>query len=161
MSKKWWKLAVFPVFIALFLSNPAEALAKETVHWKTEETQWIKANGWKTLKFDGKTSISKMKRSRALYCTQVGLKLPEKRPSYIKIRFARVLPDGTLDTTATNTWVLNKKAPDTWHGSICWPISTKHPVKVQIKIKGSGSYESHLRQFKAWSPSSDFPEMIQ
>ena len=56
MSKKWWKLAVFPVFIALFLSNPAEALAKETVHWKTEETQWIKANGWKTLNFDGKTS---------------------------------------------------------------------------------------------------------
>ena len=152
---------MFPVFIALFLSNPAEALAKETVHWKTEETQWIKANGWKTLKFDGKTSITKMKRSRALYCTQVGLKLPEKRPSYIKIRFARVLPDGTLDTTATNTWVLNKKAPDTWHGSICWPISTKHPVKVQFKIKGSGSYESHLRQFKAWSPSSDFLEMIQ
>ncbi len=161
MIKKWWKLTVFPLFIVLFLASSSVVSAKESVHWKTQKTQWIKANSWKTLDFDGKTSISKISKSRALYCTQVGLKLPKKKPDYIKVRFARVLPNGTLDTTATNTWVLGKKAPETWHGSICWAISTEHPVKVQIKIKGKGSYESHLRQFKAWSPSSDLPQMLE
>jgi hypothetical protein len=31
-------------------------------------------------------------------------------------------------------------------------------VAVQIKVGGTGKYQSHLRQFKAWSPSSDIPE---
>jgi hypothetical protein len=158
MIKKWWKLTVIPLFIIIFIASSGIVRAKESVQWKTEKTQWIKANSWQTLDFDGKTSITKMSKSRALYCTQVGLNFPKKNPSYIKVRFTRELPNGKLDTTATNTWVLNKQGPKTWHGSICWAISTEYPVKVQIKIKGKGSYKSHLRQFKAWSPSSDLPE---
>jgi hypothetical protein len=161
MIKKWWKLTVIPLFIIIFVVSSTKVLAKETVQWKTEKTQWIKANSWQTLDFDGKTSITKIDRSRALYCTQVGLKLGSKKPSYIKIRFARVLPSGKLDTTATNTWVLGKNSPKTWHGSLCWSISTEHPVKVQIKVKGKGQYKSHLRQFKAWSPSSDLPQLLE
>lgn len=145
------------LLIAFFTPIPAES--KELVQWKSTETQLIKGYKWTTLDFNGKSQIKKISRNRALYCTQVGFHFTKStKPKYVKVRFARVLPDGTKDTTGTNTWVLGKNAPLAWHGSTCWSISTKHPVVVQVKVGGSKTYESHLRQFKAWSPSSSIPD---
>jgi hypothetical protein len=157
MTKKFLVIPIAAAFFIFQTTFAPFAQSKEKVQWKSTNPQWIKANKWTTLDFDGKKAITKIDRSRALYCTQVGL-VYDKKPKYVKVRFARLLPDGTKDTTATNTWVLGKNAPGTFHGSICWPISTKYPVTVQVKIGGTGKYQSHLRQFKAWSPSSDIPE---
>lgn len=154
------KLLIFPLVIAFFIFQTTFSTsvgAKERVQWKSTDSQWIKANIWTTLDFNGNQAITKLNKNRALYCTQLGLKY-SKNPKYIKIRFARILPDKLKDTTATNTWVMGKNSPKTFHGSMCWSISTEYPVVVQVKIGGSGVYESHLRQFKAWSPSSDIPE---
>jgi hypothetical protein len=157
MTKKFLVIPIAAAFFIFQTTFPPLAQSKEKVQWKSTNPQWIKANKWTTLNFDGKKAITKLDKSRALYCTQVGLKYG-KKPKYVKVRFARLLPNGKLDTTGTNTWVLGKNAPGTFHGSMCWTISTKHPVAVQIKVGGTGKYKSHLRQFKAWSPSSDIPE---
>ena len=146
-------------FLLIAFLTPIPAESKEIVQWKSTETQWIKGNKWTTLDFNGKSKIKKLDKNRALYCTQVGFHFTKaNKPKYVKVRFARILPDGSKDTTGTNTWVLGKNAPLAWHGSTCWSISTKHPVTVQVKVGGSKKYESHLRQFKAWSPSSSLPE---
>ena len=154
------KFLVIPVAVAFFIFQttfPLSASSKEKVQWKSTNPQWIQANKWTTLDFDNKKAITKLDRNRALYCAQVGLKY-KKKPKYVKMRFARLLPNDSKDTTATNTWVMGKNSPKTFHGSMCWSISTKYPVVVQVKIGGTGQYQSHLRQFKAWSPSSDIPE---
>lgn len=146
------------IFLIILLT-PLSAESKEIVQWKSTETQWIKGNKWTVLDFNGKSQIKKLERNRALYCTQVGFHFTKtNKPKYIKIRFARILPDGSKDTTGTSTWVLGKNAPLAWHGASCWSISTEYPVVVQVKVGGSKTYESHLRQFKAWSPSSSLPD---
>ena len=146
-------------FLLIAFLTPIPAESKTIVQWKSTETQWIKGNKWTTLDFNGKSQITKVSRNRALYCTQIGLEFTKKtKPNYVKARFARILPDGSRDTTGTNTWMLGKKSPLSWHGSTCWSISTEYPVEVQVKIGGSKTYKSHLRQFKAWSPSSDIPD---
>lgn len=157
MTKKFLVIPIAAAFLLFQTTSAPLAQSKEKVQWKSTSLQSIKANKWTTLDFDGRKAITKLDRNRALYCAQVGLKY-DKKPKYIKVRFARLLPNGSKDTTATNTWVLGKNAPKTFHGSMCWSISTKHPVVVQVKIGGTGMYQSHLRQFKAWSPSSDIPE---
>lgn len=157
MTKKFLVIPIAAAFFIFQTIYASSAHPKEKIQWKSTNSQWIKANKWTTLSFDGKKAITKLDKSRALYCAQVGLKY-KKSPKYVKMRFARLLPDGTKDTTATNTWVVGKNSPKTFHGSVCWPISTKHPVVVQVKIGGTGKYQSHLRQFKAWSPSSELDE---
>jgi hypothetical protein len=159
MTKKFLVIPVTAAFFIFQTTFPLSASSKEKVQWKSTNPQWIQANKWTTLDFDGKKAITKLDRNRALYCAQLGLKY-KKPPKYIKIRFARLLPKGAKDTTATNTWVMGKNSPKTFHGSLCWSISTEYPVVVQVKISGTGKYESHLRQFKAWSPSSDLPDEL-
>ena len=145
------------LLIAFFSPIPAES--KELVQWKSTETQWVKGYKWTTLDFNGKSQIKKISKNRALYCTQIGFHFTKSnKPKYVKARFVRILPDGSRDSTGTNTWVLGKNSPLAWHGSTCWSISTKYPVVVQVKVGGSKTYESHLRQFKAWSPSSSIPD---
>jgi hypothetical protein len=159
MTKKFLVSSVTAAFFIFQTILAPPATARETVQWKSTNPQWIKANKWTTLDLNGKSAITKVSRNRALYCTQLGLKY-KKPPKYIKIRFARHLPGGKKDTTATNTWVMGKNSPGTFHGSMCWSISTEYPVTVETKIGGTGKYQSHLRQFKAWSPSSDIAEDI-
>jgi hypothetical protein len=157
MTKKFLVSSAAAAFFIFQTILAPSALAKDKVQWKSTNPQWIQANKWTTLDFNGKSAITKVSRNRALYCAQLGLKY-DKPPRYIKMRFARLLPNGTKDTTATNTWVMGKNSPGTFHGSLCWSISTKYPVTIETKIGGTGKYQSHLRQFKAWSPSSDIPE---
>lgn len=136
-----------------------QVLAKETKVWKDTSNQRIPEGRWTDLKFDGKTVLRNPKGTRALYCTQLHLDIQDKKPRYVKIRFARHLPGGKLDTTATNTWVIGKDGPRVFHGSMCWAIKTKYPVSAQVKVVGSAlSWVSTTRQFKLWSPDVDIPE---
>jgi hypothetical protein len=88
--------------------------------------------------------------------------MPKKdsnNPTYLKLRFARRLSNGKLDTTGTDTWVIGKNyTGETFHSSVCWTIDTKYPVTAQVKLVGGAySYVSNLRQFKAWSPPYELP----
>ena len=163
MRKKWLGITlVLGVILAVGTVQAPVVTAKETILWKDTSNQTIPNNKWTDLVLNGKTAIEHSKKSRALYCAQVHLDFTGKpKPRYVKVRFARHLSNGKLDTTGTTTWVLGKDAPDLWQGSVCWPISTKRPVSAQVKIKGSSKvWTSQLRQFKAWSPSGDLPEDV-
>ena len=151
---------LFLLILVLCLSiTPANAAPNNTVMWQSYENQSIKTGKWVTMKFKkDRTDIVKKGNGRTLYCSKVHLNFTGKKKSrYVKIRLARVLPNGKLDTTGTTTWTLGKSAPKKWQGSMCWSIDTDYPVRAQVKIGGSGSYTSTLRQFKAWSPEAEFP----
>jgi hypothetical protein len=157
MSKYFLKVIVVTVLI---IAVPVSAVAKETVWWKDSTNQEIPSNKWTYLTFDGKTTIKKSVKGRALYCSQVHLKLSKNhKPRYVKLRFARKLENGKLDTTGTTTWTLGKNAPLTWQGSVCWPVNTTKEVAAQIKIGGSGTWTSPLRQFKVWAPKGGFDDL--
>lgn len=87
---------------------------------------------------------------RALFFAQLHLTCT-KKPKYVKIRLARHIGNGKLDTTGTNTWVLGKDAPLKWQGSLWWESRTKHPISAQFKVVGGKCY-SPQRQFKFWQP---------
>lgn len=141
----------------LFLAAvPAQALGSNTVFWQDYGDQKIKGKKWVTLNYHGNQAIKKEGKGRTLYCVKMHIRYT-KKPAYIKLRLARVLPNGSLDTTGTNTWVLGPETPTKWQGSLCWIIDTDYPVEAQVKIGGKGSYTSYMRQFKAWSPETEFP----
>jgi hypothetical protein len=87
---------------------------------------------------------------RSLFFAQLHLTCT-KAPKYVKIRIARLLPDGKRDTTGTTTWVLGKGTPKTWQGTTYWELKTKHPIVAQFKVGGGDCY-SPERQFKWWQP---------
>lgn len=157
MSKIWLKIVVATVLVFL-LASPV--VAKETIWWKDTTNQVLPSNKWTYLTFNGKTTISKDSKGRALYCSQVHLKFSkDKKPRYVKLRFARQLENGKLDTTGTTTWTLGKNTPLTWQGSTCWPVNTTKNVAVQVKVGGSGTWNSPLRQFKVWAPKGGFDDL--
>lgn len=88
--------------------------------------------------------------NRSLFFAQLHINC-EKRPKYVKIRLARLHPDGTLDTTGTNTWSFTKDTTRDWQGSLWWESKTKYPIIAQFKVKGGKCY-SDQRQFKWWQP---------
>jgi hypothetical protein len=87
---------------------------------------------------------------RSLFFAQLHINCT-KRPKYVKIRLARLKPDGTRDTTGTNTWSFTKNTTRDWQGSIWWEAKTKHPIIAQYKVVGGKCY-SDQRQFKWWQP---------
>jgi hypothetical protein len=74
-----------------------------------------------------------------------------KRPKYVKIRLARLLPDGKKDTTGTNTWSFTDETTKDWQGSLWWESKTEYPMMAQFKVVGGKCY-SDQRQFKWWQP---------
>jgi hypothetical protein len=87
---------------------------------------------------------------RSLFFAQLHINCT-KRPKYVKIRLARLKPDGSRDTTGTNTWSFTKNTTRDWQGSIWWEAKTKHPIVAQYKVVGGKCY-SDQRQFKWWQP---------
>ena len=159
MSRNWLRIIIVAGLVLSFVLALASPLfAKETVWWKDTSTQVIPSNKWTYLSFNGKSTISKDAKGRALYCAQTHLAFNAKKPRYVKLRFTRKLENGKIDTTGTTTWVLGKNAPLTWQGSTCWPINTLSGVAVQIKIGGTGKWNSPLRQFKVWAPKGGLPD---
>jgi hypothetical protein len=160
MNVKFISILLVAGLIATLTASPTTANSgKETIVWKDTSSQVIPQNKWTNLTFNGKTSIKQTKKTRALYCTQLHLATGKNKPRYVKMRFARQMPNGSLDTTATNTWKIGKGGPKVFHGSMCWSISTPYPVAVQVKVVGGQrSWVSTERQVKVWSPKGGIPE---
>ncbi len=87
---------------------------------------------------------------RSLFFAQLHINCT-KRPKYVKIRLARLKPDGSRDTTGTNTWSFTKNTTRDWQGSMWWESKTKYPIIAQYKVVGGKCY-SDQRQFKWWQP---------
>ncbi len=153
MSKR---LAAIIVMSVLMITAPVvaddntpyvTAKAKVSGLCKNTETQTYKPYKWTT--FQGCEPFD-LGGSRSLFFAQLHLTCT-KPPKYVKMRFARLLPDGKRDTTGTTTWVLGKGTPKTWQGSTYWEMKTKHPIVAQFKV-GGGNCNSPERQFKYWTP---------
>jgi hypothetical protein len=125
----------------------AAAKAKTSGLCKATEDQGYKPGKWTT--FAGCEPFT-IGGARSLFFAQLHLTCT-KRPRWVKIRLARLLPDGKKDTTGTNTWTLGKNAPLKWQGSMWWESKTKYPMVAQFKV-GGGKCVSNERQFKWWTP---------
>jgi hypothetical protein len=122
------------------------AKAKVSGLQKSEKHQ--RTNGkWQT--FSGIEPF-KLNGERSLFFAQLHLTCT-KPPKYVKIRIARLLPNGKRDTTGTTTWVLGKGTPKTWQGTTYWQLTTKNPIIAQYKVSGGKCY-SPERQLKWWQP---------
>lgn len=113
---------------------------------KNEVRQYITVNKWTDFQGGGFTLNGK----RTLFFAQLHLTC-SKAPKYVKIRLARHHKNGSLDTTGTNTWIMGKKFPRTWQGSLWWESRTWHPITAQFYVSG-GKCFSPQRQFKYWQP---------
>ena len=125
----------------------AAAQAKSSGLCKATDNQSYKSGKWTT--FAGCDPFE-LGGPRSLFFAQLHLDC-NKRPKWVKIRLARLLPDGSKDTTGTNTWTLGKDAPLKWQGSTWWESKTTYPMVAQFKV-GGGSCVSNERQFKWWTP---------
>lgn len=86
---------------------------------------------------------------RSLFFVQLHINC-EKRPKYVKLRLARITPEGN-DTTGTTTFSFTKETTKDWQGTMWWESKTKHPIVAQYKVVGGKCY-SDERQFKWWQP---------
>ena len=87
---------------------------------------------------------------RSLFFVQLHINC-EKRPKYVKLRLARLLPDGTKDTTGTTTFSFTDETTKDWQGTMWWESKTTYPIVAQYKVVGGKCY-SDERQFKWWQP---------
>ena len=125
-----------------YVTTGAKKSHHQKVHgYQRARAHWQDFGGIKAYDLNGK---------RALFFAQLRLKCTAE-PKYVKIRLARILDDGSLDTTGTNTWVLGVDAPKNWSGTFWWESMTEHPIKPQFKVVG-GKCHSFERQFKFWQP---------
>jgi hypothetical protein len=86
---------------------------------------------------------------RSLFFVQLHINCT-KRPKYVKLRLARLTPEGR-DTTGTTTFSFTKNTTKDWQGTMWWEAKTKHPIVAQYKVVGGKCY-SDERQFKWWQP---------
>lgn len=142
-------------FLLLFASQvSAEAVEPYAVSkarvsglCKNESSQVAKNRKWQS--FAGCEPFA-INGDRSLFFAQLHLTCT-KRPRYVKVRLARLLPDGKKDTTGTTTWVLGKDAPLIWEGTTWWESNTRNPIVAQFKVVG-GKCVSDQRQIKWWMP---------
>jgi hypothetical protein len=87
---------------------------------------------------------------RSLFFVQLHINC-EKRPKYVKLRLARLHPDGTKDTTGTTTFSFTDETTKDWQGTMWWESKTAYPIVAQYKVVGGQCY-SDERQFKWWQP---------
>lgn len=124
-------------------------VARESQHSKYQKSESDQRASSKWQSF-GDIAPFQLNGDRSLFFAQLHLKC-SKKPRYAKIRLARLLPNGRLDTTGTNTWVLGKNASQTPILSLWWESKTTYPITAQFKVVG-GSCVSTERQFKFWQP---------
>ena len=86
---------------------------------------------------------------RSLFFVQLHINC-EKRPKYVKLRLARLTPEGR-DTTGTTTFSFTKETTRDWQGTMWWESKTTYPIVAQYKVVGGKCY-SDERQFKWWQP---------
>jgi hypothetical protein len=156
------KLILAVVIISLILlgaNTPSKASGINV--WKTEKDQTISKDRWTTMIFGDRKEMAPIGPGRTLYCSQIHMYFPNKKPRWVKLRLGRELPNGKLDTTGTNTWTLGKNAPEKWQGAVCWPINTEYPMTIQVKFGGGPSkVVITQKQYKAWNPGVDIPDEV-
>lgn len=154
------KSLVLFVIISLFLfgftsaqANPVSKLKKDT------STVTLKIGKWRDVPFS-KGNAFTLNGQRTLWVAQLHMSC-KKAPKYVKMRFARHLPNGKIDSTGTNTWMLNGKKPKkSWQGSLVWESNSTHPMTVQYKIMGGKGCSSNSRQFKYWQPGDSVEALL-
>jgi hypothetical protein len=124
--------------------------AKTSGQWKDTKDQRVTTGKWTDFSNSKGSNSFNLNGKRTLFFAQLHLNCT-KRPKYVKIRLARLKPDGTRDTTGTTTWSFNKNTTRDWQGSTWWESKTKHPIVAQFKVVGGNCY-SDQRQFKWWQP---------
>lgn len=150
------KLLGIALVVTLVLSLSGSAKAGVSSYKKDTSTVKLRVGKWTDVPFDGSNSFT-LNGDRTLWGAQLHMRC-DKAPKYIKMRFARHLPDGKLDTTGTNTWMTNKKFPNkSWQGSLLWETKSEYPMTVQYKIIGGKNCYSDSRQFKWWQPGEPIP----
>jgi hypothetical protein len=87
---------------------------------------------------------------RSLFFVQLHINCT-KRPKYVKLRLARLLPNGKKDTTGTTTFSFTPETTKDWQGTMWWESKTTYPIVAQYKVVGGKCY-SDQRQFKWWQP---------
>jgi hypothetical protein len=142
-------LAAALVAILIGTPNVYASKAPSSGLKKSETRQNLKSdNKWRTLKFDGNNAWE-LNGKRTLWSAQAHVYC-DVAPKYIKMRLARVKPDGTKDTTGTTTW--SAIATTKWQGTFLWETKSKYPMIVQIKVNGGKGCYSPIREFKYWQP---------
>ena len=144
------KIVAISLSTALVLTlSSSQADAKTSRIKKDESTVSLRLNKWNDVPFKQGNTF-KLNGKRTLWAAQLHVTC-KKKPRYIKMRLARHLPNGKLDTTGTNVYMY-PKSMKTWHGSLVWETKSKHPMSVQYKIMGGSKCTSSSRQFKWWQP---------
>lgn len=134
-------------------ANPVDKMKKDT------NTVSLKIGKWRDIPFNGDNAFT-LNGERTLWVAQLHVTC-KKAPKYIKMRFARHLPNGKIDSTGTNTWMLNGKKPNkSWQGSLVWETESTYPMTVQYKIMGGKSCKSSSRQFKYWQPGDSVEALL-
>ena len=134
-------------------ANPINKIKKDT------NTVGLTIGKWRDVPFNGDNAFT-LNGERTLWAAQLHISC-KKAPRYIKMRFARHLPNGKIDSTGTNTWMLNKKMPNkSWQGSLVWETKSDYPMTVQYKIMGGKGCSSNSRQFKYWQPGDSVEALL-
>jgi hypothetical protein len=121
-------------------------VAKKSGLCKVESAQRVTGK-WQTFKDCEPFALGG---DRSLFFVQLHIKC-EKRPKYVKLRLARLKPDGTKDTTGTTTFSFTGETTKDWQGTMWWEAKTNLPIVAQYKVVGGKCY-SEQRQFKWWQP---------
>lgn len=153
--KKLVAVSITTTLILMLSSSQADAGASKLK--KDESTVSLRMNKWTDVPFSSGNSFT-LNGKRTLWVAQLHVKC-NKKPRYIKMRLARHLPSGKLDTTATTVYTY-PKGIKTWQGTLLWETRSKHPMTVQYKIMGGGGCTSSSRQFKWWQPGEPLPEEV-
>jgi hypothetical protein len=150
---------VFIVFVLSFsLSSPTQANPTDGIK-KSSSTVALKIGKWRDVPFNGNDAFT-LNGERTVWLAQLHVSC-KKAPKYIKMRLARHLPKGKLNTTGTNTWMLNGKKPNkSWQGSFVWETESTYPMTVQYKIMGGKGCKSDSRQFKYWQPGQSIEALL-
>lgn len=148
-------VATCALLLSLLTAAPAQAndvepyivaTAKKSGLCKVESDQSVTGK-WQTFKDCDPFVLGG---ERSMFFAQLHINCT-KRPKYVKLRIARLKPDGTKDTTGTTTWSFTKDTTKDWQGTMWWESKTKYPIVAQYKVVGGKCY-SDQRQFKWWQP---------
>jgi hypothetical protein len=152
------KIVAISLSTALVLTlSSSQADAGASKLKKDESTVSLRINKWTDVPFSSGNSF-KVNGERTLWVSQLHMQC-KKKPRYVKMRLARHLPNGKLDTTGTTTYAY-PKGVKVWQGTLLWETKSKHPMTVQYKIMGGSKCTSSSRQFKWWQPGEPFPEEV-
>lgn len=149
------KVVAISLSTALVLTlSSSQADAGPSKLKKDESTVSLRTNKWTDVPFKQGNTF-KLNGKRTLWVSQLQMKC-KKKPRYVKMRLARHLPNGKLDTTGTTTYAYPKSIK-VWNGTLLWETKSKHPMSVQYKIMGGSKCTSSSRQFKWWQPGKPLP----